>query len=75
MGKITRRQFSAKVGQGLAAGTLAGWLGARTALAHGKGRVVIIGGGAALMASSAGTGEGVALTLWQLIHSPERYSP
>ena len=44
MGTITIRQFSAKFGQRLAAGALAGWLGG--ALAQGNGRVVIIRGGA-----------------------------
>jgi len=46
MAPITRRQFAAKLGQGFLAGTLAGRIAAGPALAQGKGRVVIIGGGA-----------------------------
>lgn len=46
MGGITRRQFSARIGQGIAAGTVAGWLGGRAARAEGKPKVLIIGGGA-----------------------------
>jgi sulfide dehydrogenase [flavocytochrome c] flavoprotein subunit len=46
MGRISRRQFSIGIGQGLLAGKVAGWLGTGAAFAQGKGRVVIIGGGA-----------------------------
>jgi sulfide dehydrogenase [flavocytochrome c] flavoprotein chain len=45
MGTITRREFSVKVAQGVLAGAVS-WMGAGAALAQGKGRVVIIGGGA-----------------------------
>lgn len=45
METITRREFSVKVGQGVLAGAVS-WMGAGAALAQGKGRVVIIGGGA-----------------------------